>query len=126
MSDDQYATVPILQLGGFRCSPQIDKIAAAIAKAQVDLKQPTKNKKARIEGKDGKRGFEYPYADLNDVVEATNPYAAQGVGILQSVRLGENRETVVTTTLMIHESGQWIETAGLDIPIFPKAQRVGS
>ena len=75
------------------------ELFAAIAKAQSQLGEVKKDKKA-----DAGR-YEYSYADLGSTREALRPYAENGVAVIQ---VPSAKHTV---TVLGHASGQWIAGA---------------
>ena len=85
----------------FEKSEQINEIAAALAIAQAVIVQPAKTKKASL----GK--YSYNYCDLSDVIAACRrPLSDQGIAFVQSPYVHGN--IVWVTTLLMHQSGQWI------------------
>ncbi len=76
-------------------SDKIDKLAAALCKAQAELTGAPKNKK--------NPHFRSEYADLDSVLRAVRPVLNKhGIALLQLAD-GEALET-----RLVHESGQWI------------------
>lgn len=95
-----------------RSSEQTEKLDNALAKAQAEMKNPTKSKTAKIPGKDGKAGFEYSYADLGEVASGVRPVLGKhGVAVIQGTLLVSG--SVVLVTRLAHE-GQWYES---DYPV---------
>jgi len=91
----------------FEHSTEIGEIAASLAKAQSVIKQPNKNRIAKIFSPKG--SYEYNYADLPDVLEACIPHlSANGIALIQSPFTG--RDYVSVTTMLIHTSGQWFKS----------------
>jgi hypothetical protein len=82
------------------CAPApIDKLAAALAKAQAKMTNPPKTKHGQF------RGGRYLYADLADVLDhVRGPLSENGLAIVQIVQPG------VLVTRLIHESGQYVES----------------
>ncbi len=92
-----------------RTSDQIDKIAAALAKAQGKIASPGKNKTATVPMKAGGT-YKYNYADLADVIESMRePFEANGLAMIQPAFTPRPGMVVVVTRLM-HESGQYLES----------------
>ncbi len=85
-----------------RTSDQVDKLFAAIVKAQGELKNPPKDKTANT----GK--FSYSYSDLATVLDMSKATLAKnGLGVISMTVL---KDTVYSLhTRIIHASGQWIE-----------------
>jgi len=83
-----------------RTSDQIDLIAAALAKAQGEVKNPSFN---RVNPH-----FKSKYADLGEVLGAVRPALSKnGISIMQMTDVTETG--IVLHTRLTHESGQWIE-----------------
>jgi hypothetical protein len=90
-------------------STEIDQVAAALAKARGEMEQPTQNAKNPTFGKG--------YADLGAVQDAVTPALAKhGLCVLQSVA-SDNGEFVTISTMLAHESGQWIAPEPLTVPV---------
>jgi hypothetical protein len=91
-------------------SEQIDKLAKALALAQAELESPAIDSTADT----GK--FKYRYASLSSVRNAVIPVLLRhGLAVLQSPGTSERGPTL--TTLLMHESGQWLESDPLMIPV---------
>lgn len=95
-------------------SPCIDKICAALAKAQGQIGNVKKN---------GKNTFfnNAPYALYEDIVEAIQP-AASANGLATIRRFEDN----AMHTILVHESGQWIDYGRYNLGVFSKHQERGS
>ena len=102
-------------------SDRIDQIVAALAAAQIEILNPTKNKTASVFSKRTGATFQYSYATLDQVLEAVRvPLAKNGLAIVQ-LPIGK-----VLTTQLVHASGQWFRSA-MDInPEEAGAQAFGS
>lgn len=87
-------------------SDQINELAAALAKAQGEMKPPTKNKTAKIATKSG-GSYSYKYSDLADTIEASKPLSTNGLSCTQVINMSPslNLEAV-----LMHSSGQWISS----------------
>ena len=88
-------------------SDKIDKLAAALAKAQSEMKGAEK--------KSGNPFFNSGYADLHTVIESSFPHLTKnGLSVIQGneSRPGE----FFVTTMLLHESGQWIKSK-LKMPV---------
>lgn len=73
------------------------KLFSALVKAQLELKNPPKNKD----------GYNYKYASLDRIIDLTKPVLAKhGLCVVQTLSSGE--ATVGITTMIIHESGESI------------------
>src|SRR5687767_14301651 len=93
-------------MDGYR-SLQIGKLVAARAKSSAKIKAIIKDKRAKIENKNGGRAYEYAYADLADVLDAVeDAISEQGLAIFQTTQSRANGSFLVTT--LAHESDQWI------------------
>ena len=88
-------------------SPTIGKIAASIAKAQAAMGPAIKDREGIIPGKDGRQGYRYGYATLAACFEALQPFADNGIAIVQIPLAGGNNGIRVATYLL-HESEEWI------------------
>jgi hypothetical protein len=100
-----------------KTSDSINELAAALAKAQLKIKNATLNKI--------NPHFRSKYADLAAVRDAvTGPLAEQGLSITQMT--GESEGKLVVYTRLLHSSGQWIESAYPIINDTNKPQAMGS
>ena len=99
-------------------SNQIDKLADSLAKAQSEMKGAKKNSVNPF--------FKSNYADLHTVIESSFPFLSKyGLSVIQGNDTDENGSFYVTTVLL-HNSGQWIKSK-LKMPITkPDAQGVGA
>ncbi len=105
-------------------SAEIDKIAPAFVKAQKKIATVHKDKTANIPGKDGKRGFNYTYADLAACFDAVRDALHEnGLAVMQAPSFDTG--VVSVSTQLIHESGQWFRST-LGIPGGRDSQSVGS
>ncbi len=98
-------------------SEKIDKLAAALSKAQSEMKGAEK--------KSVNPFFNSGYADLHTVIESSFPSLTKyGLSVIQGneAKPGE----FFVTTMLLHESGQWIRSK-LKMPIEKvTAQSIGS
>lgn len=98
-------------------SEQINEIATACAKAQLDLRPAAKDAV--------NPAFKSRYSDEAAIREASRVYAKHGVAIFQeatTVEIG-----VAVATLFTHTSGQWIQFDPLTVPAGKRdAHGVGS
>lgn len=82
-------------------SPQINELAAALAKAQGQIRGALKDSANPF--------FKSTYADLASVWEAIRaPLSENGLSVIQATEPTDNEEVIVTTRVM-HASGQWYE-----------------
>jgi len=98
-------------------SEKIDKLAAALSKAQSEMKGAEK--------KSINPFFNSGYADLHTVIESSFPHLTKyGLSVIQGNE--SNPGEFYVTTMLLHESGQWIKSK-LKMPIEKAtAQSVGS
>jgi hypothetical protein len=99
-----------------RTSPEIDKIAPALVKAQAALKNPARNKTVKMLLKSG-REFEFKYATLDSIFDLIRPVLAENeLALIQGTGGGTaaNQAPLYLTTRLLHSSGQFYET---DTPI---------
>jgi hypothetical protein len=87
-----------------KTSQTIGSISAAIAAAQIGMEA------ARFDSKNPH--FNSKYASLASVMEAIKPLALKGVALTQAcdVARDEKGSTLTVTTLLSHESGEWISS----------------
>lgn len=124
MSDAPISEPRDLTVRPYPCSPSTAKLAAALAKAQAAFLPAKKANTAKIEGKDGKRGYEYSYADFSELVAATRPaLTANGLAVSHSTVLRGNGMLMVCT--LEHESGEW-KAAEWPMASLPSIQNMGS
>lgn len=88
-------------------SPTIGKIAASIAKAQAAMGPAIKDREGIIQGKEGKPGYRYGYATLAACFEALQPFADNGIAIVQ-IPLDGGNNGIRVATYLLHESEEWI------------------
>lgn len=97
-------------------SPALDKLAAALAKAQAAVQHADKSREAPVNREGTKKR---KYATLADVMDAARPaLAANGLSIVQHPS-GSGGDLVLTTWLL-HESGQWMRSR-LSVPYVANA-----
>jgi hypothetical protein len=111
-----------------RWSDEIDEIAAALVAFTEAVGPVPKNRTGKISGKN-KHGesysYTYAYADLSDQREhARAALVANGLSVVQSV--ASDGGQVAIQSLLMHKSGQWIESDTLLIPTDGSAQAQGS
>lgn len=90
-------------------SESITQLATALAKFQSEIKNP-KNTETNPQ-------FRSKYAPLDVVINTVRlPLAKQGLSFMQSTAsAGEN---IIIVTMLIHESGEWIESEALTLPAY--------
>ena len=99
-------------------SEQIEKVAAALAKAQAECKPLIADKLNPF--------FKSNYADLSSVIKATKEaFEKNNLSVIQGG--GEPcQQGLIVTQLLLHTSGQWIETC-MVVPLAKQdAQAAGS
>ena len=79
-----------------RCSPEINELAAALAKAQVTMMTADKD--------DENPHFKSPFASLPSCIKATKALAENGIAKFFIPTPDDHM-----VTRLVHESGQWIE-----------------
>ncbi len=88
-------------------SDSIKELATALAKAQLEIKNPAFDSK--------NPHFKSAYASLASVRDAIVPvFAKHGLSIIQNVSSRENE--VTCSNFIQHVSGEWIETDPLGVP----------
>ena len=100
-------------------SPKIDKLAAALAKAQSEIRGAKKSSTNPF--------FKSDYADLDTVIKSCFPQLTKnGLSVIQGNDTCDKGSFYITT-MLLHESGQWIKSK-LKMPIGGKqdAQAVGA
>lgn len=104
-------------------SAEIDKLAAALAKAQGAFQPIKKDKTASIRSTNG-ASYSYSYADLASVIDAIRkPLADNGLAYVQPIIHGEGGMHLETR--LLHASGQWIGST-YPLPSGGRAQEMGS
>ena len=99
-------------------SEQINELAAAMAKAQAAMQGVTKDAKNPF--------FKSEYATLAACMEAIKkPFADNGLSVVQLMDEADAGYVTVTTVLM-HESGQWISGKITGKPVKDDPQGMGS
>lgn len=98
-----------------RTSDEINEIAAALAKAQANIKNAPLNK--------SNPHFKSKYADLVSIRDATiKPLTDAGLSIVQGTSFQDGQ--LILTTRLLHTSGQWLESS---YPVaLDKPQAMGS
>jgi len=99
-------------------SETIGELAKSLAKFQGEVKQPLKDKDNPF--------FKSKYVPLENVVDAINAVAPKhGLSYIQYPLNQDNKVGVIT--LLMHESGEWIETEPIfAVPAKQDAQATGS
>jgi hypothetical protein len=90
-------------------SEEISLLAEALAKAQGTIKNPIKNKTVSVTTKSGHK-YEFQYADLTAIMDAAKrPLADNGLSYVQLLQQSEDAKYKLHT-MLLHASGQWIES----------------
>lgn len=98
-------------------SENLNELAAALAKAQAEMKPAEKNRVNPF--------FKSSYADLESVWNACRePLSKSGLSVLQIPTVTKNG--LVLRTRLLHISGQWIECSYPVSPTKPDPQSLGS
>ncbi|MGM9924226.1 MAG: ERF family protein, partial [Bacillus sp. (in: firmicutes)] len=88
-------------------SESIIEIAKALSKFQSEVENPKNSANNPM--------FKSKYAPLDVVINTIKPVLAKnGLSYLQST--GSSEDNIILTTLVMHESGEWIETDPLILP----------
>lgn len=92
-----------------KMSSTIGALAGALAKAQGQIRAAKKDSSNPY--------YHSKYADLSSVIDAIRkPMADNGLCYVQSSRVAEATKTVLISTLVAHESGEFIEFDDLELP----------
>lgn len=108
----------------------IEKLAAALAKAQGAFTTIAKTRTVKVRTKNRATGefsgeYEYSYAELDAVIAATRPaLSANGLAAVQSVKSDGKKVRIVTE--LLHESGQRLILGVLDLDGDGTPQGMGS
>lgn len=93
-----------------KTSEQISQIAAALAAAQGEFKNPEANKLVSVATRDG-RSYQYHYATLPSVFDATRAAMTKnGLSHFCGTAIDEAGRMVLSCRIA-HKSGEWIEAA---------------
>jgi hypothetical protein len=93
----------------------ISDLAGALAKAQGEFTAAERDHMAKVTSKKGEQSsYSYAYADLQAYLEVCRkPLADNGLSFIQNVGVDGQKATV--STLLIHASGQWLESDPLSL-----------
>ncbi len=107
-----------------RTSDSIAAIAEALSKFQAAVPAIPKKRTATVPMKSG-GSYSYKYADLSDIIDAVRaPLAANGLSYVQSV--ASDGANIICTTLVMHSSGEFIESDVMMLPAGATPQTAGS
>lgn len=105
-------------------SEQVNELATALSAFQGKLSSVAKDKTANIPTKSG-GSYSYSYADLSSIWEAIRtPLAECGLSVVQMPEFGDGM--VFVSTLILHSSGQFIQSAIGTRPADVTPQAIGS
>jgi ERF superfamily len=104
-----------------RSSASIAALAAALAKAQIELTNPEKSLIGVIEPQRGKCGIrQFRYAPLSSGLEIVRKTLGQHeIATVQTTAIDQAAGVVNLTTVLAHSSGEWIAS---DWPVCPIAE----
>jgi hypothetical protein len=107
-----------------RSSPSIAALAAALAKAQIELANPEKSLTGTIEAQGGAHGQggarRFRYAPLSSGLEIVRKTLGQHeIATVQTTAVDQTAGIVNLTTILAHSSGEWIAS---DWPVCPIAE----
>lgn len=103
-------------------SPEINELAAALAKAQGAFTNPARNREVEVTMKAGGK-YKFAYATLSGIMDMIRkPMADNGLYIGHS--LGEDDKGAICETRVIHNSGQWI-SCWVPVIVAPEANAQG-
>lgn len=106
-----------MQIGLMLTSENLDQLATALAAAQGEIKDASKDSvNPHLKSK---------YADLAEVLQTARPILSKfGLALVQGVAYSDGQVNV--TTRLLHKSGQWLESQ-ISIPVVKQdAQGIGS
>jgi hypothetical protein len=103
----------------FKTSESTKNIFPAYVKAWKELDNATKQSvNPHLKNK---------YADIASVLEAVKPTLSEhGLAIMQPPSIGDNEKTVTVSTILLHESGEWIESVLSMTAVDSKPQTIGA
>lgn len=92
-------------------SESIAEIAKALCKFQSEVKNPSNNAKNPM--------YKSKYATLDNVINTVKPVLSKyGLSYIQSPSTSEDGLHISVTTLLMHESGEWIESDPIVLPAY--------
>jgi hypothetical protein len=101
-------------------SEQINELAAALAKAQGEFPLIPKDCVAKVTTKAG-GSYSFKYADLDTILATVRPVLSRHdlalMVDIETVRNEANERAMRATISLVHSSGQWCQTTGLEIAI---------
>jgi hypothetical protein len=101
-------------------SEQINELAAALAAAQGEFPLIPKDCVAKVTTKAG-GSYSFKYADLDTILATVRPVLSRHdlalMVDIETVRNEANERAMRATISLVHSSGQWCQTTGLEIAI---------
>lgn len=102
-------------------SEQLDKLAAALAKFQKDMPTVERSKTVNVSTSKG-GSYNFTYAPLDAIIEQATPHLTKhGLAVTQWIEDGGK-----VTTMLLHESGQFISGDVTIQPVTNRPQDLGS
>jgi hypothetical protein len=102
-----------------RSSESIGAIAAALAKAQVELTNPEKSLIATLPSP-GQNGRSFRYAALSSGLDIVRKCLGRHeIAAIQTTAIDESAGLIRLTTVLAHSSGEWVSS---DWPVCPVAE----
>jgi len=109
-----------------RSSKSIASLAAALAKAQIELVNPERSLAATIRS-DGGAEKTFRYAPLSSGLDIVRKTLGQHeIATVQTTSVDENGGTINLTTVLAHASGEWIASDWPVCAISETAHRRGA
>src|ERR1700722_12157517 len=106
-------------------SEQVGDLIAALAKAQNQFTPVNKNKTAKVKSQRTGGEFQYKYADLADCLAMALPVlSANKIAFSQPHIIKDGKLRV--TTMLMHASGQWMQSDGIEISEDGDPQQFGA
>ena len=101
--DEQLTPSPV------RRSETIAKLATALAKAQGELRNVTRDQTAKVETRTGGT-YQYTYTELSTVIDSVRAVmASNGLAYFQAP--GADGQDVTVTTILAHQTGEYLESS---------------
>lgn len=103
-----------------RSSVSIGALAAALAKAQVEIQNPEKFLTATIVSPFPREGQSFRYASLSAGLDLVRKCLGQHeVAMVQATAIDQDNGLIRLTTTLVHASGEWVST---DWPVCPVSE----
>jgi hypothetical protein len=92
-----------------RQSESIDKLAAALVKAQGAFATVERDRIAKVKSQRTNAEYTYSYATLSAIFDnIRKPLADNGLAITQAVRQAGNKGEITVESMLLHETGQFL------------------